>query len=76
MYDQDGSNEPAHAGTLANEIPAYENMVGVPVLVLFGTQTKRPCLGMLPEDQSKLAEEQRVGIDDARYHEILDPLSR
>jgi len=75
IYAQDGSNEPAHEGTLANAIPVYENTVGVPVLLQFGAQTKRPCLRMLAEDHSKLAEEQRAGIDDARYHEILNQLA-
>ncbi len=71
LYDEDGSAEPRHLGTLANDLPAYPGSIGMPVVIQFRDPTKRPSLFLPSNDQSLLAAEQREGINDARYHEIL-----
>jgi hypothetical protein len=76
LYDEDGSSEPARAGTLANALPAYPGSLAVPVTIQFRDPTKRPSLFLKQEDESRLAIEQRAGIDDARYHEILGLIAR
>jgi len=71
LYEVDGSEEPPHHGTLANALSPYGQTIGVPVLIQFGDPTKRPVLSTQPNDQSVLAQEQRVGIDEQRHHEIV-----
>ena len=71
LYEADGSEEPRHSGTIANDLPAYPNMLGAPVSIQFRQSDKRPSLHLLPDDQSQLASEQRSGIDSRRHHEIL-----
>ena len=75
LYDKDAGAEPMHAGTLANALPAYPGSVGTPVRIQFGDQTKRPTLHLREDDDCQLGREQRGGIDNARYHEILDVIS-
>jgi hypothetical protein len=75
LYDQDGSGEPPYAGTLANALPAYDNTLGVPVLIQFRNQTQRPSVHLPPSQRSRLAFEQQNGIDNAAYHEILAQIS-
>jgi hypothetical protein len=75
LFDQDGSGEPAHAAILANAIPVYEGSIGTPVLLQFQDRQTRPTIHLMPEDRSRLAQEQRQGIDSARHHEIVDRLS-
>ena len=72
LYDQEGSAEPPHEATLANALPAYEKTLGAAVTIQFGSQTQRPIAELLPRDESRLAFDQRNGIDNARHHEILD----
>jgi hypothetical protein len=74
LYDEDGWSEPACSGALANDLSEYGQTIGVPVLIQFRDATKRPSLELLPTDQSLLAREQREGIDDRRYHEIVERL--
>jgi hypothetical protein len=76
LYDKDGSSEPVFAGTLANSLPAYTHSLGTPVLIQCGEPTKRPSLYCRLEDDGQLAVEQRRGIDDPRYHEILSVIAR
>lgn len=76
LYDEDGSSEPVHRGQLANALRAYPGSLHAPLLIQFEESTKRPSLYLEPEDQSGLALEQRAGIDDARYHQILDVIGR
>lgn len=71
LYEVDGSDEPPHDGTLANALSVYGRTTGVPVLIQFGDPTQRPILSTRPDDQSPLAQEQRLGIDEARHHEIV-----
>lgn len=76
LFDEDGSWEPAHAGTLANNLPAYPGSLGTAVTIELRVPTKRPGLSLKPEDESRLAVEQRGGIDVTRYHEILGAIAR
>lgn len=71
LYDEDGSSEPTHTGTLANGLSPYASSFGAAVLIQFRDPAKRPSLYLRQEDGSRLAVEQRGGISDARYHEIL-----
>ncbi len=71
IYDHDAFDEPARLGTLANGLTAYPDSFGEPVVIRFGDATKRPQLFLGPQDESRLAREQRTGISNARYHEIL-----
>jgi hypothetical protein len=76
LYKADGNGEPPHAGRLANNLPAYPGALGAEVLIQFREATRRPTLHFSETDDSLLAGEQRSGIDNARYHEILDINSR
>ncbi len=76
LYDKDGSAEPAHSGTLANELRPYPGSLGAAVGIQFGDPTKRPKLSLRTGDDSLLAREQRSGIDSGRYHEVLTILRR
>ena len=71
LYDQDGSSEPLLSGTIANDLPAYPPTIGTPVDIQIRDASQRPSLFLRSEDGSRLAGEQRSGIDDVRYHEIL-----
>lgn len=72
LYDKDGSSEVPHSGMLANALLAYQNALGAAVTIQFRDPLKRPALYLAQNDQSHLANEQREGINNARYHEILD----
>ena len=74
LFGKDGSGEPPHSGSLANALPAYAGSFGATVLVRFGDPTKRPTMHLTETDESLLAQEQRCGIDNARYHAVLDAL--
>jgi hypothetical protein len=71
LYDADGTGEPMKDGLLANDLPPYANSVGSPVAIQFRDPSQRPALFLLPTDNSLLAKEQRNGIDDQRWHEML-----
>jgi hypothetical protein len=71
LYDEDGSTEPPRSGKLANALSAYPGSLGASVVIRFRDPSKRPSLFLKPDDGSLLALEQRTGIDNARYHEIL-----
>jgi hypothetical protein len=72
LYDEDGTSEPTRLAKLANALPAYPRSLGAPVIIQFRAASRRPSLYLRPEDESRLALEQRAGIDEARYHEILN----
>lgn len=76
LYAQDGSSEPLHQGQIANDLPVYPAAIGMAVDVQFGDTSQRPSLFLRQEDDSVLANEQRNGIDDARFHEILAVIQR
>lgn len=74
VYEIDASGEPMASGRLANGIPAYANSKGLPASVKFGTASERPTFWFSPDAAHAGAREQRDGIDDRRYHEILEGL--
>ncbi len=72
LKDADGSHLPPEPGTLACEIPCYPHSKGLPLRVQFGPGHQRPFF-YCPEDQKHpLAADQRHGIDEAKYHAIVD----
>ena len=71
VYDHDARGEPEATGSLANNVPAYSQVVGSPVLLRFGTSTERPSVWFPPGASHPFAREQRGGISEARYHEVL-----
>ena len=71
IYEKDGSNEPTAVGILANQIPTYEDAYGEMVTITFGSPDARPTLRLNPDSRSSLAVDQREGMDQARYHDIL-----
>jgi hypothetical protein len=71
LYDEDGSSEPAAEGVLANELSPYSGSLGTPVIIKFRDAKNRPSLHLKPEFAGLLAVDQRAGIDEARYHQIL-----
>lgn len=75
LYEADGRNELPKEGSLANTLRAYDpDTKGHPILIQFREATRRPSLHVFPEDVSALALEQRKGIEEIRYHEILDAI--
>lgn len=74
LYESDGSGEPRYPGKLANVLPPYDEALGANVFVEFGDSTQRPSVHLPPGADSRLALEQRHGIDSLRYHEILSAI--
>ena len=75
LFDADGSSEPRHVGRLANALSVYPGTLGAMVQIQFGAGRDRPSVYFPLEDSSRLAAEQKQGIDSARYHEMLDALA-
>jgi hypothetical protein len=71
ICDKDGSDEPMRNGRLANRIPVYEDAIGETVAIKFGPSGDRPLLLLDPDSECSLARDQRRGISEERYHEIL-----
>jgi len=71
LSNRDGANEPPMTGRLANRIPGYEDANEEPVSIQFGSSTDRPQLLMTAGSTTSLALDQRNGLDEGRYHEIL-----
>lgn len=72
LKDADGSHLPPEPGTLACEIPCYPNAKGLPLRVQFGPGHQRPFFYCAEEQSHPLATDQRHGIDEAKYHAIVD----
>lgn len=73
LYEEDGRAEPPVPGKLANRLPPYPGTtLGARVVIQFQTPDDRPTLTLLETDKSRLAQEQREGIDAARHREILE----
>jgi hypothetical protein len=73
LYDADGREEPPHPAKLANKLPPYAGTtLGTRMLIQLQTPDERPTLSLSEGDKSRLAQEQRDGIDAARHHEILE----
>ena len=71
VYEHDATGEPEATGVLANKVPAYPQIVGVPVRIQFRSSTERPTLRFPPGAGHVFAREQGQGINEARYHEVL-----
>ncbi len=71
IYDADAADEPPMSGALANAIPGYEGAANERVLIKFGGSGDRPEFALEPHSESLLAKDQRSGIDERRYHEML-----
>lgn len=73
LYEEDGREEPPHPAKLANRLAPYPGTtLGTRVLIQFQTPDERPTLALLESDKSRLAQEQRDGIDAARHREMLE----
>lgn len=73
LYEEDGREEPPHPAKLANRLAPYPGTtLGTRVLIQFQTPDERPTLALLESDKSRLAQEQRDGIDAARHREVLE----
>ena len=73
FYDADGREEPPHPAKLANRLAPYPGTtLGTRMLIQFQTSDEPPTLRLSEGDKSRLAQEQRDGIDAARHHEILE----
>ncbi len=71
IFSEDRSNEPLYDGTLANRLSSYPDAAGERVTVRFGDAASRPEFLLDGASNSSLARDQRTGIDESRYHEIL-----
>ncbi len=71
LYEADGSTEAAFEGSLASALDAYPESFGAAVEIHFRGPSERLTLHLKSGDPSPFAEEQRRGISDTRYHEIL-----
>lgn len=72
LKDADGSHLPPEPGTLACEIPCYPNAKGLPLRVQFGPGHLRPFFYCAENHNHPLATDQLHGIDEAKYHAIVD----
>jgi hypothetical protein len=71
LYEVDGSNEPPHPGTLAHELPAYPASLSLPLQIQFQRRIDRPTFTLAQEAPGRLPLDQRNGIEQARYRQIL-----
>lgn len=67
----DGSNEPRMFGKLACKIPLYPDSINLPLEIQFTTPDLRPEFYLPADSLHLLAKEQRNGMDEERYHEIV-----
>jgi len=73
LYDADGREEPPHPAKLANRLAPYPGTtLGTRLLIQFQTSEEPPTLILSEGDKSRLAQDQRDGIDAARRREILE----
>lgn len=70
LYDKDGRAEPAIPGSIANAIPGHRSTLGLPVQVQMQGEKSRPSVRVVDGDHP-LSMEQRAGISNRRYHDIL-----
>jgi hypothetical protein len=68
LYEEDGREEPPAPGKLANQLPPYPGTtLGTRVMIQFQTPDDRPTLTLLETDKSRLAQDQRDGVDGELY---------
>jgi len=63
-------SEPAYFGWLSNHIPGYASTINIKALVHTQEVGVRPQIKVV-EDGHQLTQEQREGIDDRRYDELI-----
>jgi hypothetical protein len=71
LYDKDATAGPPHSGNIANEPRGYRGICGSSVTVHLRSSSQRLFIAFPAGASCRLANEQNVGIDSARYHEIL-----
>jgi hypothetical protein len=71
-FHEAAENAPRFRGSLANEVPGYEQTLGLSVEVQLGREDQRPKLYCHATSIHALAIEQREGISRERHHEILE----
>lgn len=71
LFSVDARSEPPIHGTVANDIPCYGGTLGLVVSVQFGKVTDRPTATVDPGCDHALCIEQRQGMSNERYHEVL-----
>ncbi|WP_184722269.1 DUF2199 domain-containing protein [Caulobacter sp.] len=75
LYEADGRDEPPLPAKLANRLAPYPGTtLGTRLLIQFQDPDERPILTLQEGDKSRLAQEQRDGIDAARHREVLSVL--
>lgn len=70
LYEKDGRAEPVIAGSIANSVPGYMSTVGLAVEVQLQDERSRPSVRVV-DGGHPFALEQRHGISNQRYHDIL-----
>ncbi|MEW9622969.1 DUF2199 domain-containing protein [Rhodanobacter geophilus] len=71
LYSADARTEPPVGGVLANEIPCHDRSLGLAVSVQFGTAQNRPTVIASSDCDHSLAIEQKQGMSNEGYHEVL-----
>ncbi|MBD8874523.1 DUF2199 domain-containing protein [Rhodanobacter sp. DHB23] len=71
LYSEDARSEPPIDGIVANGIPCHDGSLGLAVSVQFGTAQHRPTVIASPDGGHSLAIEQKQGMSNERYHEVL-----
>jgi hypothetical protein len=74
VYEEDATSEPEVCAAVANDLPGYEPAVGTRVFVQFGTSANRPTVRFPDVSTHSAAVEQKCGINEVRYHQILESL--
>jgi hypothetical protein len=72
-YDDMSESAPAK-GVIANNIAAYADLVSEPVEIRFQNAKDRPEFYLLANSKHSLANEQRIGIDLTRHHNLLEAI--
>ena len=70
-FSLDASQQPPAEGILANALSLYGDAQRENLEIRFGNAASRPTLHARLDSRTSLANEQRAGIDPARYHDIL-----
>ena len=71
LFDKDATAAEPARGKLANALSLYPDADGQELTIEFNDASSRPTLRTLPDSSTSLAVEQREGIDQQRYHNIL-----
>jgi len=66
-YEKDNSHKPKISGMVANQIPSYENTIGLELAVQLGNETQRPVF-FFSNKTHELTNDQNTGISLERVH--------